>query len=546
MTSYANGFDAGTNGATITTANSGGSGDSLSVTSTNATAIYDTTRSAHGLQSAKIATSATAVSVTFVKVYAAQVSAAAFRLYVYMTANPGTSYPVVTLRNSAGVFQSSLVITTAGLLRLQNSAGTSQGITVNALPLNTWVRIEGQITTFSTTVGDGSIAFYSGDSTTATEVMPFSAKNTGTAVDRIGFGMQANASNFGPIWMDQLAWNDTGAAIGPANGALTVTLNDSTGLTGAPAPTVTWDRSASDDAGSADAVAPSVTWARLLTADPAGLNDATAPAVQYVTNRTDPAGLTDDSTASAGYVLTLADSALADDAAGAVAAFLTSLTDAAGSGDDAAPAAEFAALLDDPIGSGDGATAAANFAAHLADSTGSADVVGLAASVVRLLADDTGTADLATPIADLARSFVDSAGAADALLTVAARRALLTDIAGVTDDATVAAGFVRVLIDALDLTGDPELAVATVLLLADVAGLTDERVGGHGNVARGGALAPPSIAPASVAVAPPAAGALRGAVAIRLARLAAAARAGGSLRAEPRRGGTLSPGGDDS
>lgn len=242
MTAYANTFEGGTNGTTITTGNSGGgSGNAWDTATpgTGATLAYDNAHAAHGTLAGKVATGATAATVLISKTFPGATTTPALRFYCYFTANPGSILEIAQCRSGATV-RLHVLITTTGKVRLTNAAGSTVFTSTNSINLNGWSRVEVYGVTLDAVTGAATIAlFNSPDSSTATESSSFTSQNFGGSADRVSYGVLTNSTaNVGPFWFDDVAENDTGTAIGPAGGtAATATASlDITASGGGSAP----------------------------------------------------------------------------------------------------------------------------------------------------------------------------------------------------------------------------------------------------------------------------------------------------------------------
>jgi len=194
---------------------------------TAATLASDSSTAAHGSLSIKCATAATAGTCYFT--WAASLASVAisqswYRWYF----NVGAAYPtagnprVLGCLNTANALSGSVrVNNTTGTLTVQNSANAviTGMTTTNAVPLNSWCRIEGY---FNSATGVAELKlFLSMDSATATETLTSAgAQSLGTDVSQYRFGQSGGATaNYGPFWWDDLGASDTayvGSALPPA------------------------------------------------------------------------------------------------------------------------------------------------------------------------------------------------------------------------------------------------------------------------------------------------------------------------------------------
>jgi len=212
MASQTNTFEGGTNGTTITTGNSGGgSGTAFGgVTLGDGTGIFDSTRAAHGSLSGKFTTGATG-SQSFVQWTTTRASTVYARVYVYLTANPSVPLYVAEFRDStAGLaFNGAVIIGADGTVRVADSTGNAVANSIATVALNQWVRIEYQVVCNATTGSVTARLYNTADSTTITETVTTTAKNTGTGADTPRYGITFAGTSHGPIWVDDLGWSDT-------------------------------------------------------------------------------------------------------------------------------------------------------------------------------------------------------------------------------------------------------------------------------------------------------------------------------------------------
>ena len=222
-TTLCNCFDGIANGTTVTTGNSGAASgaafDTLTI-GTGATLAGSTTHTAHNGSSLKVATSATAAS-SFVQwgTSLGTVSTCYFRVYGYFTANPSATTGIARFAASSG-FAGAFQVSTTGHVLFIDSGSVTQLTSTNAIPLNTWWRLEGFITG-SATVGKAQFkCFFGGlDTTTATETQTSPATlNTAGQVTNVRFGQSASLSNIGPYWIDDIGVTTSGY-LGPSYSA---------------------------------------------------------------------------------------------------------------------------------------------------------------------------------------------------------------------------------------------------------------------------------------------------------------------------------------
>jgi RHS repeat-associated protein len=214
----ANSAEGGTNGTTVTVANSGGaSGDPFSVVTrgTGAALTFATAAAEHGsLGYSLTATSGTTTAVTWNGYNA---TSAAVRFYY----NPGSTLPSTTVRlldvrNSTGT-AARVLMTSSNQLIVQNAAGTTLKTFPTTLSANTWYRIELGVS-ISATAATVNAAYYPGDSTTPVDTAySTSSANTGTAnITTISIGDTTSGTWAGTAYFDDLAAQPaTTSYIGP-------------------------------------------------------------------------------------------------------------------------------------------------------------------------------------------------------------------------------------------------------------------------------------------------------------------------------------------
>lgn len=243
MADLLNSLEGGTNGTTVTSANTGGtSGNALDTVSIGAGSVlaFDNTHAAHG----SLALKCTAAAATFSFGYwgtslGAGQAQVWFRIYLYVTAAPAANARVVTFWNttSAGTQCGALLINTAGKIIFQNAGSSTILTSAATFPLNTWFRVEGFLKA-SATVGQLEFKLFTTlDGTTTSDVQTSAAtQNTGASVGSIGWGISNSpASAVGPYWIDDFGASVT-AYLGPALTSFTGSsaLSGSGTLGGAP------------------------------------------------------------------------------------------------------------------------------------------------------------------------------------------------------------------------------------------------------------------------------------------------------------------------
>jgi hypothetical protein len=199
--------EGGTQGTSVTAANSGGgSGNPFSVVSKGAGAalVYSTAADAHGvLGYSMTGSSGTATDVGWTGYNATSM---AVRFYY----NPGPTLPSTVLRladvrNASGT-AARIMLTATNQISIQNTAGSAVTTFAHPLVANTWYRIEMAISV-SSTVATINAAYYPLDSTTPVDpAFSTTSGNTGTAnLTQVLIGSAANATWTGTSSFDDQA-----------------------------------------------------------------------------------------------------------------------------------------------------------------------------------------------------------------------------------------------------------------------------------------------------------------------------------------------------
>lgn len=224
MTTLTNSFEGGTQGTTVTAANSGGASGSKfdNVSSAGTTLAYDNTHAAHGVLSMLNVTGAslaTNVVQWTTSLTATTIAQAWFRCYAYLTAYPSNQLRVARALNSS-TYCGGIAITAAGNVVTLNTTGGIQTTSTNVVPLNQWFRLEGYVIG-SASAGQIQVQLYlnGDDAATPTETNTSGAAvNTASAINKIDFGNPSSSINY-TFWMDDVGASSTGY-IGPvASGA---------------------------------------------------------------------------------------------------------------------------------------------------------------------------------------------------------------------------------------------------------------------------------------------------------------------------------------
>ncbi len=214
--------EGGTNGVTVTTANSGGgSGDPFSqVTITgSASVIFSTANAAHGSQSYYIS----GISGDTGKLYLGNTAGAeaSMRAYIMFSTLPGNAQTLFNVQNTSFAAMANVNITSANHLTITDSTGSVLFTSTNSVNASTWYRIELQVITGQTSItGTINFQYYLDDSQLAIETLTSNTANT-TALSALR--AQSGKLNSGATlnaYFDSLAYADnTSVPIGPYSSA---------------------------------------------------------------------------------------------------------------------------------------------------------------------------------------------------------------------------------------------------------------------------------------------------------------------------------------
>lgn len=226
MAEFSNSAEGGTNGSTVTVANSGGaSGNAFDAAARSGTGTltYSNASSAHGGLSIHVNTPV-AADTSFVVWSTGNDADVAARFYLYLNALPSSAVNILTVR-SASAQTAVIALNSTNRLQLQNAASGVVNTMTNSLSINTWYRVELQATVGATT-STGSLAYqyFALDDTTPLGSFSTTTTNTGTApVTTVRFGDSSGSSGFINMLIDDTKVNfGSSVALGPvANSAPT-------------------------------------------------------------------------------------------------------------------------------------------------------------------------------------------------------------------------------------------------------------------------------------------------------------------------------------
>ncbi len=205
--------EGGTNGTTVTAANSGGlSGtafDLVTISDATATLIFDNTHPAHGALAYKFqlgAVTAEDYLQRLASFSATDVDRATFRFNCYWTANPAAAIYLLRVANAAGSASfGGVKLDTAGKLLAVDGAGSTVATMASAIPLNTLFHVDVEMVVTSGTAG--RITIWRTDVLDSGRVVD---QITATITAAVGFSRirwghtGTGVANVGPWWMDDL------------------------------------------------------------------------------------------------------------------------------------------------------------------------------------------------------------------------------------------------------------------------------------------------------------------------------------------------------
>lgn len=210
---YKFGFEAGTNGSNVTT-----SVVALGDTAWGAVGIggdaslkYDNTYAMTGSLAAHLIPGTSVQTVTRWALPKAS-TVGAYRYYVRWDANPTADTTIVWLGSNSSTKVTSVVITSAGNIRVYGTPVSSVYTTgAGALPLGQWVRIElaYQVNTADAANSKVWLGVYLGKSTTPVASSGWVTADIGTAgVTYVRVGKHDSAANTTPHWFDAITLED--------------------------------------------------------------------------------------------------------------------------------------------------------------------------------------------------------------------------------------------------------------------------------------------------------------------------------------------------
>ena len=183
----------------------------------NSSLTFDSSMAAHGYLSYRVTTGTYAGSaqLKWSRSLQGSWSTLYYRAYLYYTGNPPVASTPVSLQ-SGNSNAALITINSSGSLELFDSTGTGHNTFTNAIPLNSWFRIEGYVTGSTSGVISCTL-FGPPNSTTVIETHTASAVNTLGLLTQITYGESNKGINEGPWWIDDIGVSNTGY-LGPVQG----------------------------------------------------------------------------------------------------------------------------------------------------------------------------------------------------------------------------------------------------------------------------------------------------------------------------------------
>jgi len=206
--------EGGTNGVTVSAANSGGaSGNPWNTVTATGTLIYSNAQAMHGNLSYSIVTTTSASAFMFWNSTSITISTKVMysRCYIYFAIEPPFTGRFMQFMNSSAQLIGGVGINVSNQLAIRNSVDAVIATSTTTVPTNAWFRVE--LYTFSSaTVGQVEVKiFLDPHSTTPTETLTTSAtENTrGDDIKAALFGLAGGTAN-ADLYMDSMATQETG------------------------------------------------------------------------------------------------------------------------------------------------------------------------------------------------------------------------------------------------------------------------------------------------------------------------------------------------
>lgn len=254
VTLYKFGFEAGTNGSTVTTSVTAAGDrpwDAIGIGS-GASLVYGTTHAMSGSFAARLDPGSSVSTVT--RWSTSGSLSGAYRYYVWWDTNPTVDTTIAWFGSTTSAKVASIVISSAGNIRVYGTpVASAYSTSAGALPLGVWVRVElaYQVDPTTSTNGKVRLGTYLGDSTTAIADSGWVTTDLGTAgTTYVRVGKYDSGANTTAHWLDAITFaNGATSLLGPegvASNQVPV-ANAGTNQTVATSTTVTLDGSGSAD-----------------------------------------------------------------------------------------------------------------------------------------------------------------------------------------------------------------------------------------------------------------------------------------------------------
>jgi hypothetical protein len=217
MTTITHGFDGLADGAAVTTS-SYGSGAAPNAVNGNVTA--DAARAVHGDRAGEFVVAAASTAVIQDTTSLGTLTVTRARAYLYITGNPPANLRFMQAFDG-GTLAVSVGLSTSRLVRLVDSAFAVMATSAVAVPTSQVVRVEARFVA-STTAGTASAKVWFSPESTGTpdiEVTAGSTFNTRASWSRYEAGISFSAAQTYTLYMDEIAWSDVDAEIGPYSAA---------------------------------------------------------------------------------------------------------------------------------------------------------------------------------------------------------------------------------------------------------------------------------------------------------------------------------------
>lgn len=215
----ANSFEGGTDGVTISNANSGGSsGDAFSAVVGSPT--FSTDHAVRGSLGMKIDVNGAGTNENVSWTALGTITTAVFfRAYIYFDAHPATNYRIFTFKTNANTVNFWFTLTASGQLRVFNSTSTQLLAGTFVMTTGKWWRIEGRVVSDSTGAGEIDAYIFDGHSTSQEEFLSGNTFVIGNDADRVFWGPEAGTppTTF-TAYYDDVAVSTSGL-IGPSGAA---------------------------------------------------------------------------------------------------------------------------------------------------------------------------------------------------------------------------------------------------------------------------------------------------------------------------------------